>query len=234
MKLLNNKIKATLFVFLGIISFVALSLFAVNTSSVKATTCPCTIWPTTATPTTPDANDANAVELGVKFTADVDGTISGIRFYKGNTNNSGTHIGNLWTTSGTKLASVTFTGETSSGWQQANFSSPVTITANTTYVASYFAPAGHYAGDNNFFTTSGVDNPPLHALSNGTSVNGVFVYGSDSFPNQTFNATNYWVDVVFQPTPITPTPTPTPPPSSPGTPILVVTSDSNPFTKYYS
>jgi hypothetical protein len=34
------------------------------------------------------------VELGVKFTSDVDGQVTGIRFYKGS-GNSGTHVGNL-------------------------------------------------------------------------------------------------------------------------------------------
>ena len=45
-----------------------------------------------------------------------------------------------------------------------------------------------------------MDNPPLHALTNGVSGgNGVYRYGANSaFPNQTWNAANYWVDVVFQ------------------------------------
>jgi hypothetical protein len=138
------------------------------------------------------------VELGVKFKSDVDGKITGIRFYKDATN-TGTHIGSLWTASGTELASATFTNETASGWQQVTFATPVTITAGTVYVASYLAPAGHYAADGSFFATSGVDNGPLHALKDGTSGgNGVYRYGSTSaFPTDTFNATNYWVDVVF-------------------------------------
>jgi hypothetical protein len=113
--------------------------------------------------------------------------------------NTGTHIGSLWTASGTQLATATFTNETASGWQQVDFASPVAITANTTYVASYLAPNGHYAGDNGFFSAAGVDSPPLHALKDGTSGgNGVFTYsGSTTFPVSTFQATNYWVDVVF-------------------------------------
>jgi hypothetical protein len=101
------------------------------------------------------------------------------------------------------LASVTFANETASGWQQAIFSSPISIAANTTYIVSYYAPAGHYAADTNFFATSGVDNPPLHALANGVSGgNGVYVYATGGgFPSNTFNSTNYWVDVVFTPTP---------------------------------
>ena len=66
----------------------------------------------------------SAVELGVKFTADSNGTITGIRFYKASTN-TGTHIGSLWSSTGTLLASATFGNETASGWQQVNFSTGV-------------------------------------------------------------------------------------------------------------
>jgi hypothetical protein len=139
------------------------------------------------------------VELGVKFRSDVAGSITGIRFYKASAN-TGTHVGNLWTSTGTLLATATFTGETASGWQQVNFATPVSITTNTVYVASYHANNGHYSANGNYFSVNGVDNPPLHALTNGVSGgNGVFAYGSSSaFPNQTWNARNYWVDVVWQ------------------------------------
>ncbi len=70
---------------------------------------------------------------------------------------------------------MTFTGETGSGWQQVTFATPVAIQANTVYVASYFAPNGHYSGDLNYFATQGVDTPPLHALATGVvGGNGVF------------------------------------------------------------
>ena len=91
-------------------------------------------------PSTPEVtNDTASVTLGVKFYSDVPGFITGVRFYKGS-HNTGTHVGTLWASSGTKLASVTFSGETASGWQQANFSTPISIVANATYVISYLAP----------------------------------------------------------------------------------------------
>ena len=102
--------------------------------------------------------------MGVKFRADVAGSITALRFYKGATN-TGPHVGNLWTSTGTLLASVTFTNETASGWQQATLPNPVPITANTTYVASYHTTVGRYAVSSSYFATTGVDNPPLHALS---------------------------------------------------------------------
>ena len=151
-------------------------------------------------PGTADGGPDSAVELGVKFQSDVAGTITGIRFYKA-TANTGTHVGNLWSSTGTLLGSITFSNETASGWQQMLFASPVAITSNTVYVASYHCTIGHYSEDDNYFLSNGVNNPPLHALTNGVSGgNGVYAYGTSSaFPNSTWNTANYWVDVVFQP-----------------------------------
>ena len=162
--------------------------------------CPCTIWePWNTAGST--SFDANPVEVGVQFAPTVSGFITGIRFYK-NLENTGTHVGNLWTRGttgdGTLLGSVVFTSESGSGWQQATFASPIAVTANTIYVASYFAPTGNYAR-----TASGlaarVTNPPLIALSDSESGgNGLYRYAATSaYPNQTFGSSNYWVDVVF-------------------------------------
>jgi hypothetical protein len=161
-------------------------------------TCPCSIWSTGITPGTPADPDGSATEVGIKFRSDVAGQVSAIRFYKSSTN-TGTHVGHLWSSAGTQLVSVTFAGESASGWQQATLSSPVTLTANTTYVVSYYAPSGHYAGDTSYFATQGVDNAPLHALKDGADgTNGVYRYGT-GFPTVSWESANYWVDVVFTP-----------------------------------
>jgi len=151
------------------------------------------------TPSTVDAGDTSATVLGMKFTPDIDGTVTGIRFYKAAAN-TGAHVGALWSTSGSELRSGSFSGETASGWQTLTFSTPVTVTAGTTYVASYLAPSGHYSVTGAGFAGGPLDNPPLHALANSTSANGVYAYSSTSvFPSSTWNATNYWVDVLFAP-----------------------------------
>ena len=146
-----------------------------------------------------EPSDTNAVELGVKFRAQVDGQITGLRFYKGTTN-TGTHVGHLWSRTGTMLAEATFTGESARGWQEVSLSNPVSISAGTTYVASYHAPVGRYAWNRSFFASSGVDSGPLRALSEGEDGgNGVYAYGpSRTFPNNTYLSENYWVDVVFE------------------------------------
>lgn len=153
------------------------------------------LWSSTAAPTLADGGPDSPVNLGVRFHSDIDGTITGIRFYK-SPGNSGTHFGYLWTASGTLLESVQFTNETASGWQEVDFPTPIAITANTDYVAAYFCPSGHYSADPNYF---GADHnaAPLHAAA-GSAIapNGAFQYGSPGlFPNQPHADTNYWVDV---------------------------------------
>ena len=158
---------------------------------------PQSLFLTSDTPATANSGDTNAAELGVKLQASTDGTITGIRFYKGSLN-TGTHVGDLWSASGNLLASANFANETASGWQEADFSTPLAIAAGTTYVASYHTNTGNYSVDGNYFAnahTNGALTAPSSASSGG---NGVYAYGSTSlFPSNSFNASNYWVDVVF-------------------------------------
>ena len=126
-----------------------------------------------------------------------------MRFYKG-PQNTGTHTAHLWSWTGTLLASATFTNETASGWQTVNFASPVAITANTTYVASYHS-SGYYSANANYFAAAYVNAPLTAPDSASSGGNGVYAYGASvSFPTNTYNASNYWADVVFSPGPVAP------------------------------
>jgi len=153
-----------------------------------------------AVPANSDNNEGSPLNVGMIFYSDVAGQVTGIRFYK-STANTGTHIGVLWDINGTKLAQVTFTGGTSSGWQSMTFASPVSITANTMYVASYYSAGGHYAdGDSSQDFNTTKTNGPLHGIVSGYNgyVNGVFAYNNGViFPEQTYQASNYFVDVLF-------------------------------------
>ena len=172
-------------------------IVTVGTGGGTGATCPCSIWSPAQTPALASANDGSAVELGTRFRSDVNGFVTAIRFYKG-AQNVGPHVANLWTGTGTLLATVPFGSVSTSGWQEVTLPSPVAITANTTYVVSYHTASGFYAADNGYFATASTDNGPLHALQDGLDgPNGVYVYGASAFPNQTFSSSNYWVDVVF-------------------------------------
>jgi methionine-rich copper-binding protein CopC len=167
------------------------------TTVAAQSACPCTLWPSSTVPATPTTADPSAVELGTRFRSDDAGFVSALRFYKG-PGATGTHVGHLWTNSGTLLATATFTNETASGWQRVTLPAPVAIDANTTYVASYYAPQGGYASNNDYFTTQGVDAAPLHAPQDGSSgSNGVYLYGASGFPVFSYRSSNYWADVEF-------------------------------------
>ncbi|ACI59294.1 outer membrane adhesin like protein (plasmid) [Rhizobium leguminosarum bv. trifolii WSM2304] len=175
-------------------------LSANETFNIAAAAGPSTysLFSASSTPAQANLNDGQQLELGVKFTSNVAGDITGIRFYR-SANDNGQNVVDLWSSTGTKLATATFTNTTASGWQTANFTTPFTITANTAYVASYHT-TGAYVATANFFTAA-VTSGPLTAAASG---NGVYRYGGSAtagiFPNATFGATNYWADVVFRPT----------------------------------
>ena len=179
-----------------------------------------------AVPATSSAADDAAVELGVAFTPRVSGSVVGIRFYKGAAN-TGTHTGSLWSSSGTRLATATFANETITGWQTVTLASPVPVTAGQRYVASYYAPRARYAVAQKFFTgtyTSG----NLSVPANG----GVYRYGASGFPQSNYQASNYYVDVVFRPaaTPTasaSPTATASATPTSSATPTVSLTPTSS-------
>ena len=170
-----------------------------TTVSVGGASCPCTVFGDRV-PAVASESDSSAVELGMRFRASQNGSITGLRFFKG-PGNTGTHTGSLWSSTGTRLATATFSGESASGWQQVSLASPVPVTAGTTYVASYFAPAGGYSVDRNFFSTVGTTNGPLTALQDGADgPNGLYRYGAGGgFPSGTYLGSNYSVDVVFVP-----------------------------------
>ncbi|MFN0118304.1 MAG: N,N-dimethylformamidase beta subunit family domain-containing protein, partial [Elusimicrobiota bacterium] len=167
-----------------------------NTKPFSVTPPSYSLFPNTSPPSVNSSQDPN-IEVGIKFRADVAGFITGLRFYK-NTFNTGTHTGHLWSSTGTLLGTLTFSNETASGWQQTNFATPISINANTTYVASYFTTKG-YAVTQQYFASAGVDNGPIHGLRNGIDGgNGVFKYGTSSlFPNNSYRSSNYWVDIIF-------------------------------------
>ncbi len=178
--------------------------FAMSTQTWRFTTtrpCPCSLFPSFVAPETPSSGDAQPVELGMTFATDVPGAVAGVRFYKAS-ENTGTHVGELWTAGGRLLASATFSGESGSGWQEVRFAAPVTLDNRNAYIVSYHTDAGNYSEtDDGFQVLSAVDYLP--GFSGGRALAGLsgsYAYGpAGSFPNQTFHAANYWVDVLFTP-----------------------------------
>ncbi|WP_447008702.1 DUF4082 domain-containing protein [Saccharothrix sp. DSM 118769] len=168
-----------------------------TTGATRPATCPCTVWDDFTRPAAETSGDTAPVEVGTKVRFDGKGEVLGVRFFKG-AGNTGTHTGSLWSSTGLLLSTGTFTGESSSGWQTLTFTTPVVVQANTTYIVSYYAPNGRYAVTGGYFAGASADYGPVHALANGADgPNGLYRYGG-GFPTSSYNAGNYWVDVVYR------------------------------------
>jgi hypothetical protein len=147
-----------------------------------------------AVPATPSDADSAAVELGLKLKANRATLLTAIRFYKSGAN-TGTHVGHIWSSAGALLRSVNFSAESASGWQTARLGEPLALAAGETVIVSYYAPRGHYAGDVGALSADKADATGLlSALRNGS----VYSYGGN-FPSQSYQMTNYYVDVVAMP-----------------------------------
>ena len=75
------------------------------------------------------------------------------------------------------------------------------VKAGTTLVAGYFAPNGRYSSDSDYFAAGPIARGPLVAPQSVAGAgNGLYRYGSSLvFPDSSWRASNYWVDVVFGP-----------------------------------
>jgi hypothetical protein len=148
---------------------------------------------TTQTPQFTNLNDGVSYELGTRLFSTVPGKITAIRFWKASSE-TGTHVGRIWSATGVLLTSVTFIGETASGWQQQSLPTPLTITANTEYLASVNTGGGFYVATD-VGLSSQVVSGNLRSVVGGNGRYGpVGIYPLNSYLDS-----NYFRDIVFVP-----------------------------------
>lgn len=150
-------------------------------------TCPCSVFGQSA-PIKKTSGPDKAVEVGIRFTSDIDSNVVAVRYYK-MPGASGNHFGTVWS-NGNVLGTVQFVNETASGWQTQALPVPVKILAGQEYRVSYHTDSGFEALDAGFFT-SPVTNGPLHALG------GVYSYNAVPKYPAVLTTTNYYADVVL-------------------------------------
>ena len=128
--------------------------------------------------------------LGSDFTyAAVGAQITGIQFWKW-TSDTGTHVGTVYRKSDqANLGSVTFAGETASGWQSQLLGTPIPITQNVTYRICVSHPVGYAYQQPGAAVTTGFLS--MAATS--------FWIGGAGFPNTADSGgANYLIDIVPQ------------------------------------
>jgi hypothetical protein len=165
---------------------------------------------TVQTPAGAPVSLGTGITLGTKFQPNVNGFVTGVRFYKAPPMGSTGHVGLIWQLTPTilLLGQVNFTNETAAGWQDATFPSPIPVNAGVNYLIAYFVPPadGFYEVDNAYFAASGVTNGHLTAIQDGVvfGPNGIYTQAATpTFPNTAaccgFSAPNQWADLDFNP-----------------------------------
>ncbi len=159
-----------------------------------------TLWSPAVTPAVVNANDGQPIEVGTKFTAAVNGYVKGVRMFM-NSTATGTFRGKLYEFGSQTLLGSAFFTLSGNGWQEVIFSSPVAITAGTTYLVTCFSDDGFYSVTDEYFNAFTLINGNLTAPSGNSSgdnsSNGVFFYGGEGFPNQSYQNSCYFVDAIF-------------------------------------
>lgn len=157
---------------------------------------------TSQTPAGQFSDGAPGLTLATLFTPAVDGTVTGIRWYFPSILPAGTVTAQLYSrtddSSGTLLASGTFTSPTGGAWNTAALTS-TPVTAGSYYYATIWTP-DRYVVTTNFFLSALVNgNLTAPASDNGIPRrNGRFAAGaSPTYPTTSSNEPCYFVDVVF-------------------------------------
>jgi len=138
-------------------------------------------------------HDNNSFELGMKFQCLVPGMATGVRYYK-TSGETGNHTGHLWDAGGKSLASVSFSGESDSGWQVATLSSSVHLSTGMIYTVSVNANTAHPSDPGGL--AQPISNGSIVSVADGS--NGVFNSTMGQFPSA-HQDSNYYRDVFFVP-----------------------------------
>jgi len=162
--------------------------------------CPCRLFDETYQPTMTDLATSNGrpgsgwtLEMGFKLRVTQAADLTAIRYYR-SPGETGSHTGRVWNAQGQLVASVAFTGETGSGWQQQALAAPVPLAPGQTYVVS--------VGMNDRFVmtigrfNSSITAGPLFSVADGA--NGVFADAAGSFPVNSWGGSDYGVDAVVR------------------------------------
>lgn len=145
------------------------------------------LWLPDTVPSSDNLDDSVGYELAQQIQSNVNGSITAIRYYKASLE-TGTHIGKIWSSTGTLLASVTFADETASGWQEQSLTTPLAITANSSYIVS--------VNINQYYVVTNYPTPETFVRGDLSGASGGFFGSVGNFPTTSFN-NNYFRDIVF-------------------------------------
>lgn len=161
-----------------------------------------------AAPSLSADTDSGGVNLGLEFYVTSAAWLAAIRYVQpasgGNLNTRDVGLYDLTDGSLVASGSVTPVSGDAGGWVVADLASPVSLVVDRRYRAVVFHPAGKYVATGSYFSggdgAGGIVSGPLtvpNAVGATNGYQGSYRYAGDlANTNASFNATNYWTDVV--------------------------------------
>lgn len=203
---LSLSFSALLLVLSGLVGGSATAYAAAKPSAVG-------MFSSKAKPKTKAVGSKKSVNLGVRFSTSVDGTVDALQFYRSK-NQKRAYVASLWGPDGALLARATFKKSSKTGWQTVSLPKPVKLKKGKTYTASYLASGGRFASTRGYYAKKRTNNGITVAKKGG-----VFSYSKKSKRPTTKTTASYLIDVMFTPSKsvaLSPSkPDPTPPPATP-------------------
>lgn len=142
------------------------------------------------------------IEIGTVIRPAVNGQVTHFRFWKSVKNDASTFTLNARAMNGQVLWSQTFKAQGQNGWLRVPITPALNVTGGTDYLFSYHSPSGRHGQRQNVFTSSRTRG---NLMAPASPVNGRYKSGEVSvFPDETANAENYFVDIVFRKAAATP------------------------------
>ena len=157
-------------------------------SSPRVINCRARMFPSDS-PVTSGSGGGATWEQGVEFSSATSGKITHIAFWRASGEPIGNHIGRIWTTTGVLLAWASFSETTTPGWQYAQLSTPLQITAGTRYKVTYNINTV-VAKTFDVFNGGPLNRPPF------TVYGSSFCQNAGCFPT-TGSTSNLFADILF-------------------------------------
>jgi hypothetical protein len=136
-------------------------------------------------------------ELGTTFKTSCTGTITKVRLYT-NATEAGEHIVRLWRVSDKQAIAGPFTwnlAASAAGWKEFTLPAPVVVTENVNYIVAISNSTDKIYSSANNGLGAEISSGSLVAIAGG----GVFSPTLGSMPDQSFENSSYFRDVVFEP-----------------------------------
>lgn len=145
--------------------------------------------------------EAAVYTLGTKFKFNVPGKIYGLRFYLDENDGNSRTIVLYEANEQYSLYFAAAPVRNEKGWVEVIFASPITIDTSKYYLACVDkSTAAKYYATNNYFSQEYASaGNEVVAVANTESENGMFRHNGLGLPDQSYQATFYWTDVVFVP-----------------------------------